>query len=229
MLAMSPQKLAYTRQDQADWVRHWNAINSQQDGSKKAIEFRFPDVFPIRSPTLLRIAMIEPKTIPVLCRFPPSLNTPVSKTFPQLTRPTNLVRACWEQNIHVADAKTLASHLSASGFDGAELLQKASQQRLKDQLRANTEQALKLGLCGVPTYRVLEATSQKGWVVKGDLVWGQDELGVVLDLVDGWREESSSAVADVSTTHLLGDVKVGPTSKANEEEVEGAAPAKPML
>jgi hypothetical protein len=72
MLAMSPQKLAYTRQDQADWVRHWNAISSQQEGSEKPIELRFPDIFPIRSPTLLRIAMVEPKTIPVLCTLLPN-------------------------------------------------------------------------------------------------------------------------------------------------------------
>jgi hypothetical protein len=81
----------------------------------------------------------------------------------------------------------------------------------------------------VPTYRVLEATSQEGWVVKGGLVWGQDELGVVQDLVAGWREEESRIVADVSTTYQLGNIKVGPVSNANEEDVEGAAPAKPML
>ena len=78
---------------------------------------------------------------------------------------------------------------------------------------------------------MLEATSQEGWVVQGGLVWGQDELGVVQDLVAGWREEEESRiVANVSTTHLLGNVKAMPASKVNEdEEVGGAAPAKPML
>ena len=62
-------------------------------------------------------------------------------------------------------------------------------------------------------------------------MWGQDELGVVQDLVAGWQEEESSSVADVSTTHQLGNVKAGPASEANKEAVvvEGAAPAKPML
>jgi hypothetical protein len=81
MLSISPQKQVYTRRDQADWVRHWNAINSQEKGPEEPIKLRFPDIFPIRSPTLLRIAMVEPKTIPVLCTF--SLQSmPISQKFP---------------------------------------------------------------------------------------------------------------------------------------------------
>jgi len=75
---------------------------------------------------------------------------------------------------------------------------------------------------------VLEKTNEEGWVVNGGLVWGQDELGVVQDLVAGWREEGSMTVADVSTTHQLGGINVGPALKA-KEEAEGTAPAKPML
>ena len=63
---------------------------------------------------------------------------------------------------------------------------------------------------------MLEKTNEEGWVVNGGLVWGQDELGVVQDLVAGWREEGSMTVADVSTTKA-------------KEEVEATAPAKPML
>ena len=75
---------------------------------------------------------------------------------------------------------------------------------------------------------MLEKTNEEGWVVNGGLVWGQDELGVVQDLVAGWREEGSMTVADVSTTHQLGSINIGPALKA-KGEVEGTAPAKPML
>jgi hypothetical protein len=85
MLTISPQKQAYTRQDQADWVRHWNAINSQEKGLEKPIKLRFPDIFPIRSPVLLRIAMVEPKTIPVLCMFPLQSIPTSQKLLPPLT------------------------------------------------------------------------------------------------------------------------------------------------
>jgi hypothetical protein len=59
-------------------------------------------------------------------------------------------------------------------------------------------------------------------------VWGQDELGVVQDLVAGWREEGSMTMADVSATHQLGSITVEPALKT-KVEVEGTAPAKPML
>ena len=59
-------------------------------------------------------------------------------------------------------------------------------------------------------------------------MWGQDELGVVQDLVVGWREEGSRIVADVSTTHQLESIKDGLALNA-KEEVEGVVAAKPML
>lgn len=87
--------------------------------------------------------------------------------------------------------------LKKAGFDAAELIRKASAKEVKDQLRGNTEEAKKLGLCGVPTYRVLGEDGK----VRGGLVWGQDELGVVQDLIAGWREENTSEVADVGLEH----------------------------
>jgi hypothetical protein len=75
---------------------------------------------------------------------------------------------------------------------------------------------------------VLEKTDEEEWAVNGGLVWGQDELGIVLDLVAGWRVEGSTTVADVSMTHQLGNINVGPALNT-KEEVEGAVPPKPML
>jgi 2-hydroxychromene-2-carboxylate isomerase len=89
--------------------------------------------------------------------------------------------------------------LESAGFNGADLIEKASTQAIKDQLRVNTEEAKKLGLCGVPTYRVLEKDGNE-WTPAGGLVWGQDELNVVMDLIAGWRE-SDGGVADVSPVH----------------------------
>ena len=75
---------------------------------------------------------------------------------------------------------------------------------------------------------MLEKTNEEEWVVSGGLVWGQDELDVVLDLVAGWREEGSMTMADVSMTHQLGSINVGPALKA-KEGLEGSEPPKPML
>ena len=69
VLAYSPQKRAYSNKDTNDWVRHWNAINTQNGSPDKEIAFRFTDKFPIRSPELLRVAMVEPRSIPLICKF----------------------------------------------------------------------------------------------------------------------------------------------------------------
>jgi 2-hydroxychromene-2-carboxylate isomerase len=106
----------------------------------------------------------------------------------------------------VSKGEVLAEVLKNAGFDAEDLIQRASAKEVKDQLRRNTDEALKLGLCGVPSYRVLQEDGNGGWKVNGGLVWGQDELGVVMDLIAGWREDGRE-VADVSWEHRLNDVK----------------------
>ena len=54
-----------------------------------------------------------------------------------------------------------------------------------------------MGLCGVPTYRVLRQGDKGEWEAVGGLVWGQDEINVVEDLIAGWNPESSGQAARV--------------------------------
>ncbi|KAE9987501.1 hypothetical protein EG328_002486 [Venturia inaequalis] len=176
MLALSEQKRNYANLDIADWPRLWNAVNAQEQTMDKPIEYRFPDKFPIRSPTLLRCAIVDPSCIPVL------------------------YRACWERNLDMSDEKVLAKTLSEAGFNATELLTKASTQSVKDTLRANTQEAKDNGLCGVPSYRVSHRTTD-GWKVKNGIVWGQDESNVVKDLISGWDAETGGVVADVGVEH----------------------------
>jgi 2-hydroxychromene-2-carboxylate isomerase len=176
MMAVSEQKRNYGNLDMHDWPRYWNAVHAQEHTMEKPIEFRFPDVFPIRSPTLLRCAIVDPSCIPVL------------------------YRACWERNLNMSDEKILAQTLSAAGFNASELLAKASSQSVKDTLRTNTQQAKDTGICGVPSYRVSHRTSD-GWKVDGGIIWGQDESNVVKDLIAGWDAEKDSVLADVGTEH----------------------------
>lgn len=65
--AVSPTKARWSRQDHADWTAYWNAVNEQEGGPDKGIEFHWAEVFPIRTPTVLRVAIVEPKTVPLLC------------------------------------------------------------------------------------------------------------------------------------------------------------------
>lgn len=66
-----------------------------------------------------------------------------------------------------------------------------------------TAQAQKLGLCGVPTYRVLRKTNDGAWDNVGGLVWGQDELNVVEDLIAGWSMDDGTTLAEPRKTSVL--------------------------
>ena len=69
MAAISEAKRKYGKLDHKDWVRWWNDINRQNGLSDKNIDFYWADVFPIRTPTLLRAVLVEPKLVDVLCEF----------------------------------------------------------------------------------------------------------------------------------------------------------------
>ena len=172
MSAVSPTKAAWSRQDHADWTRYWNAINIQEGNPDKNIDFYWADVFPIRTPTVLRVAIAEPSTVPLL------------------------YRACWEQNANVSDEAVLSGVLDKAGYNGDELIAKANSSEVKAKLRAATAEAKTLGICGVPTYRILRQSHKGDWAHDGNIVWGQDETNVVQDLIAGWDAEASNELAE---------------------------------
>lgn len=76
-----------------------------------------------------------------------------------------LFRAAWADGENVADAATLERVLTAAGFNGSDLLQQTGTARVKDALRAATDDALARGVFGVPTM-----------IVDGELFWGLDDF-----------------------------------------------------
>ncbi|KAK5946489.1 hypothetical protein PMZ80_000632 [Knufia obscura] len=172
MGAVSPAKAAWSRQDHADWTRYWNAVNLQEGSLDKNVDFYWADVFPIRTPTVLRVAMADPSTVPLL------------------------YRACWEENANVSDESVLSEVLDKGGYNGADLLSKANSSEVKAKLREATAEAKSLGICGVPTYRVLRQNGNGDWVHDGNIVWGQDETNVLQDLIAGWDAEASVELAE---------------------------------
>jgi hypothetical protein len=69
MEAVSATKAQWSRQDHADWVQYWNAVNIQEGSPDNKIDFHWADIFPIRTPTVLRVALVDPTTVPLLCKF----------------------------------------------------------------------------------------------------------------------------------------------------------------
>lgn len=79
-----------------------------------------------------------------------------------------MFRAIWVEAQNMNDPATVASVLQASGFDAPALLALASEQAVKDKLKALTEEAVARGVFGAPTFFVAD-----------QMFWGQDRLDFV--------------------------------------------------
>ena len=66
----------------------------------------------------------------------------------------------------------LAGVANSCGLDGNSLIEQASQQSIKDQLRANTEEAIALGAYGSPSLFIADK-----------LYFGNDQLPLVRDIL----------------------------------------------
>lgn len=158
-LAMNASKQKYILKDLMDWAKFWD------------VPFHFNEYFPIRTPQLLRLSMIEPRLI------------------------DEIYRAIWVENRSFQNDQAIVDFLTEKSkiydFDVQVLLSQMSQDALKIQLRENTSQAQNLDLFGVPTIEVLDLQSnQRLWQQriaqkskieeKSLLFWGQDRL-IMLD------------------------------------------------
>jgi 2-hydroxychromene-2-carboxylate isomerase len=82
-----------------------------------------------------------------------------------------LLRAVWIEDRNIADHSTLVAIADENGMDGKALLAATETDEVKTEYERNTEEAIRIGVFGAPTY-----------VYEGELFWGQDRL----DLLE-WR------------------------------------------
>ena len=144
LLAMNELRRRYFARDVHDWADWWG------------VPFRFPDRFPLRSVTALRIALAEPAVTPLL------------------------YRAAWAENQDIGDPETLVRLLDSAGFRGADLVRRAGDDAaLKAALRANTDAARDSGVCGVPSFLVSPAVGPGNPGPPESLFWGQDRFELV--------------------------------------------------
>lgn len=91
--------------------------------------------------------------------------------------------------------EVLKQVIAETQYDADQIMQRANSDEIKKQLRACTQEAKAVGLCGVPSYRVFRRLSSGSeWEQVGDIVWGQDELAVVEDMI--------AAADDSGTAHV---------------------------
>jgi hypothetical protein len=95
--------------------------------------------------------------------------------------------------------------LDKGGYQGLDLIKRASVPQIKDTLRKYTQEAFDVGICGVPSYRIFRSAPDGSFVDSSGIIWGQDETAIVEDLISGWDEESCTTIANVGKEHLSKD------------------------
>ncbi len=127
----------------------WTVRDMHLAAERAGVPFRYPEAFPLRTVHAQRVLVQEPRA----------------------TRA--LYDAAWGRGLDVGQPEVLAEALS--DFDADALLAGCADPAVKAGLRAHTERAVALGVCGVPTFRVGER-----------LFWGQDRLDQVDAVLAGW-------------------------------------------
>ena len=76
--------------------------------------------------------------------------------------------------------------MNEAGFDGEALIQAAQTnvKKVKNKLLENYDLAVESGVYAVPTFQVDQ----------GELVWGNDRIDVVQDLLSGWNPDEDDVV-----------------------------------
>ncbi|MEX1363443.1 MAG: 2-hydroxychromene-2-carboxylate isomerase, partial [Nannocystaceae bacterium] len=131
------------------------------------VPLRFPTHFPLRSVLPLRVAQVEPAA----------------------TGP--IYRAVWVDDRRVDTPDTLGPVLEAAGLPAADLLVRALEPANKARLRASTERARDLGVCGVPTVLIEQED-------RSVMLWGQDRLEQVAEILDGGWPSMLTATGPVA-------------------------------
>ncbi len=122
-----------------------------------AVPFRFPTRFP----------MITVKPLRMVLQVPADHRA-------ALVGP--IFRAAWVEDRDLSDDGELVAIATSAGFDGPALVAGTRDEAVKHGLKTSTEEAVRRGLCGAPSF------------VVGDLLlWGQDRLDFVGRALDGWR------------------------------------------
>jgi 2-hydroxychromene-2-carboxylate isomerase len=73
--------------------------------------------------------------------------------------------AAWQDNLNIGSPEILSTVLTKAGFNAKQILEQAENPDIKEKLKHNTDEAIKRGVFGVPTF-----------FVKGHQVFGQDRF-----------------------------------------------------
>ena len=140
-----PAKAAYMNNDLKRFAKRYG------------VPFRFNPHFPINTLALMRGAVAYQDDVVV------------SSTYRDA-----IFMAIWVEARNLNEPDVIGQVLSDAGLDPAELMNRIGQQAVKDQLIANTEEAVNRGVFGAPTFFVGE-----------QMFFGQDRLDFVTEALRG--------------------------------------------
>jgi len=98
-------------------------------------------------------------------------------------------RAYWAEGKAISEPEVLRAVLTAAGHDADDVLARIATDEVKNDLRARTDEAIALGIFGVPVYRL----------DGGPIFWGQDRMPQVSGL--SWDEIIPPAVPASPAAH----------------------------
>jgi 2-hydroxychromene-2-carboxylate isomerase len=110
-------------------------------------------------------------------RFPLRTVTPLRVALVEPAVRATLFEAAWAHDRDIGDDDVLRGVLDEAGFAGADLIAATRDPAVKARLIANGAEARAAGACGVPSFVVDGRT----------LIWGQDRLAVVEEVLSGWE------------------------------------------
>lgn len=119
------------------------------------VKFWFPKLFPINSVLPQRVA----------CAVPQERHADWAKA---------VMTLYWTEGADIGQPEVLKQVAAALGLDGEALLAAAQDPAVKDKLRANTDEAVRRGVFGAPTFFVGE-----------QMFWGNDRLVLLEDFLTG--------------------------------------------
>jgi 2-hydroxychromene-2-carboxylate isomerase len=144
-------------------ARH-NALDMDRWAKMFGVELRVPEGHPLRTVDALRATIavgVDPKVI------------------------QGFFRAYWVEGKLPSDPATIEAVVSAAGHNAQRVLAQIAEASIKDELRSRTDEAIRLGIFGAPTF-----------IVDGkDLFWGQDRMHMV-EGRPAWSELSSEDAYD---------------------------------
>jgi 2-hydroxychromene-2-carboxylate isomerase len=147
--------------------RHTDA-DMRRQADRAGAPFLWPSRFPMNTVLPLRVTLLAGGAGEVL----PDL--PVLRDLVHL-----FFRAFWSEDQDISSPDVVARIAGAAGFDGPDLVRRASEPEGKELLRRATEQALAAGVFGAPTFIADVAAEQR------PLYWGADRLDLAARAAGG--------------------------------------------